>query len=79
MNVLRKIVEYILIHFIGQSNMVVDTKLKHQRIFFFIQEFLNGFVFLECTTGRDHNHMAHEYVALQIMTVGSWAWKLLFL
>lgn len=39
MNVLRKIVEYILIHFIGQSNMVVDTKLKHQRIFFLSKNF----------------------------------------
>ena len=28
-------------------------------------------MFLECTVGRDHNHMAHEYLALQIMPVGS--------
>ena len=35
MSVLRKIVEYVLSHFVGQSNLVVDTKLKHPK-------FLNG-------------------------------------
>lgn len=67
MNVLRKIVEYVLSHFVGQSNLVVDTKLKHPKIF----KWSHGFMFLECTVGRDHNHMAHEYLALQIMPVGS--------
>ena len=45
----------------------VDTKLKHPKIF----KWSHGFMFLECTVGRDHNHMAHEYLALQIMPVGS--------
>ena len=35
MSVLRKIVEYVLSHFVGQSNLVVDTKLKHPKIFKF--------------------------------------------
>ena len=67
MSVLRKIVEYVLSHFVGQSNLVVDTKLKHPKIF----KWSHGFMFLECTVGRDHNHMGHEYLALQIMPVGS--------
>lgn len=45
----------------------MDTKLKHPKIF----KWSHGFMFLECTVGRDHNHMAHEYLALQIMLVGS--------
>lgn len=40
---------------------------RHPRIF----KWLHGLVFLECMVGRYHNHMVHEYVALQIMTVGS--------